>query len=120
MRPEGHVAVVAGGASGIGFETAEALAKQGAKGTMFDINADTCRTDAAWVGAIALVCDVESVGEALAATVGSFNILRFVAAEMVRPEAGAEGERGIIINTASIAACEGQVGKSAYAAPASI
>ncbi|MGX1127477.1 SDR family NAD(P)-dependent oxidoreductase [Pseudomonas sp. HLS-6 TE3448] len=48
--------------------------------------------------------------------VGSFNLLRLVAAAMAETEAGAEGERGVIINTASIAAYDGQIGQAAYAA----
>nr|WP_319528483.1 SDR family NAD(P)-dependent oxidoreductase [Pseudomonas laurentiana] len=48
--------------------------------------------------------------------VGSFNLLRLVSAAMAETEAGAEGERGVIINTASIAAYDGQIGQAAYAA----
>ncbi|MBP0048346.1 SDR family NAD(P)-dependent oxidoreductase [Marinobacterium sp. AK62] len=48
--------------------------------------------------------------------VGSFNILRLAAAEMANREANADGERGVIINTASIAAYEGQIGQVAYSA----
>lgn len=48
--------------------------------------------------------------------VGSFNILRLVAAAMRDLEPLATGERGVIVNTASIAAFEGQIGQAAYAA----
>jgi NAD(P)-dependent dehydrogenase (short-subunit alcohol dehydrogenase family) len=48
--------------------------------------------------------------------IGTFNMLRLAAAEMSEAEPLAEGERGVIINTASIAAYEGQVGQPAYAA----
>lgn len=48
--------------------------------------------------------------------VGAFNMARLAAAAMARGEPNAEGERGIIINTASVAAFEGQVGQAAYAA----
>ncbi|GGK09070.1 SDR family NAD(P)-dependent oxidoreductase [Pseudomonas matsuisoli] len=48
--------------------------------------------------------------------IGSFNMLRLSAELMSRGEADAEGERGVIINTASIAAYDGQVGQAAYAA----
>jgi NAD(P)-dependent dehydrogenase (short-subunit alcohol dehydrogenase family) len=48
--------------------------------------------------------------------VGVFNMLRLGADAMVKNEPSAEGERGIIINTASIAAFEGQIGQCAYAA----
>ena len=48
--------------------------------------------------------------------VGSFNLLRLTAAAMAEAPAGEEGERGVIINTASIAAYDGQIGQAAYAA----
>ena len=48
--------------------------------------------------------------------IGSFNLLRLAAADMTALDPLEEGERGVIINTASIAAYEGQVGQAAYAA----
>jgi NAD(P)-dependent dehydrogenase (short-subunit alcohol dehydrogenase family) len=48
--------------------------------------------------------------------IGSFNMLRLAAAQMADADALDEGERGVIVNTASIAAYEGQVGQPAYAA----
>ena len=48
--------------------------------------------------------------------VGSFNILRLAAAEMATREPNADGERGVVISTASIAAYEGQIGQVAYSA----
>ena len=48
--------------------------------------------------------------------VGTFNMLRLAAAAMLLNEPLADGERGVIINTASIAAFEGQIGQAAYAA----
>jgi NAD(P)-dependent dehydrogenase (short-subunit alcohol dehydrogenase family) len=48
--------------------------------------------------------------------VGTFNMLRLAANAMMTNEPMADGERGIIINTASIAAFEGQIGQIAYAA----
>ena len=47
---------------------------------------------------------------------GTFNMLRLAAAEMQKNEPDANGERGVIINTASVAAYEGQLGQAAYAA----
>jgi NAD(P)-dependent dehydrogenase (short-subunit alcohol dehydrogenase family) len=48
---------------------------------------------------------------------GSFNLLRLAAAEMTAAEPlNADGERGLIVSTASVAAFEGQVGQAAYAA----
>jgi NAD(P)-dependent dehydrogenase (short-subunit alcohol dehydrogenase family) len=48
--------------------------------------------------------------------IGTFNLMRLAAAAMLRLEPDAEGERGVIVNTASIAAFEGQIGQAAYAA----
>ena len=48
--------------------------------------------------------------------VGSFNVLRAVAAAMQGNEPNAQGERGVIISTASVAAFEGQIGQAAYSA----
>jgi NAD(P)-dependent dehydrogenase (short-subunit alcohol dehydrogenase family) len=48
--------------------------------------------------------------------IGTFNMIRLVAAAMATQTPGADAERGVIINTASIAAYEGQIGQSAYAA----
>jgi NAD(P)-dependent dehydrogenase (short-subunit alcohol dehydrogenase family) len=48
--------------------------------------------------------------------IGTFNMMRLAAAAMVTNGPGPTGERGIIVNTASIAAFEGQIGQVAYAA----
>ncbi|MFW0757846.1 SDR family NAD(P)-dependent oxidoreductase [Pseudomonas sp. H11T01] len=48
--------------------------------------------------------------------IGSFNLLRLAAAVIAEGEADADGERGVIINTASAAAFDGQIGQAAYAA----
>src|SRR5699024_11741571 len=48
--------------------------------------------------------------------IGSFNMLRLAAAIMVNNEANEGGERGVIINTASVAAYDGQIGQAAYSA----
>ncbi len=48
--------------------------------------------------------------------IGVFNMTRQAAAAMARNEPGESGERGVIINTASIAAFEGQIGQAAYSA----
>lgn len=49
-------------------------------------------------------------------TVGTFNVLRLAAERMAAQAADEGGERGVIINTASVAAFEGQVGQAAYSA----
>jgi NAD(P)-dependent dehydrogenase (short-subunit alcohol dehydrogenase family) len=48
--------------------------------------------------------------------IGTFNVLRFAAAAMIANEPLEDGERGVCVNTASIAAYDGQVGQVAYAA----
>jgi NAD(P)-dependent dehydrogenase (short-subunit alcohol dehydrogenase family) len=48
--------------------------------------------------------------------VGSFNVMRLAAAVMAKNEPQRHGERGVVINTASIAAFDGQIGQVAYAA----
>lgn len=48
--------------------------------------------------------------------VGTFNVIRLAAHAMSTAEPQASGERGVLINTASVAAFEGQIGQAAYAA----
>ena len=48
--------------------------------------------------------------------VGSFNVAKAAASLMQHNEAGTDGERGVIVNTASVAAYEGQIGQAAYSA----
>ena len=48
--------------------------------------------------------------------VGSFNVAKACAERMQHNEAGTDGERGVIVNTASVAAYEGQIGQAAYSA----
>ncbi|OMG56765.1 3-hydroxyacyl-CoA dehydrogenase [Azonexus hydrophilus] len=48
--------------------------------------------------------------------VGTFNMIRLAAEAMMKNEPDAGGERGVIVNTASVAAYEGQLGQAAYAA----
>jgi NAD(P)-dependent dehydrogenase (short-subunit alcohol dehydrogenase family) len=48
--------------------------------------------------------------------IGSFNLIRLAAQQMSRNPANSDGERGVIINTASIAAFDGQIGQAAYSA----
>jgi NAD(P)-dependent dehydrogenase (short-subunit alcohol dehydrogenase family) len=60
---------------------------------------------------------LESFSKAIAINlIGTFNMIRLAAAAIARQEADAEGSRGVIVNTASIAAFDGQVGQAAYAA----
>lgn len=48
--------------------------------------------------------------------VGSFNVIRLAAAAMSKNEPNESGERGVIVNTASVAAFDGQIGQAAYSA----
>ncbi|MAT99410.1 MAG: 3-hydroxyacyl-CoA dehydrogenase [Anaerolineaceae bacterium] len=48
--------------------------------------------------------------------IGTFNVIRLAAAEMAKAEPNEAGERGVIINTASVAAFDGQMGQAAYSA----
>jgi NAD(P)-dependent dehydrogenase (short-subunit alcohol dehydrogenase family) len=164
MQLQDIVAVVTGGASGLGRATAEEFVKAGARIAVLDLNREAgtkwCKElGAAGMFAAVDVCDESSVGTALDQVsenfgginvcvncagiavgrrvlgkegpfpleqfrrtveinlVGTFNVLRLAAAHMARNEpADAAGERGVIINTASIAAFEGQVGQAAYSA----
>ena len=49
-------------------------------------------------------------------TIGTFNVIRLAADRMAQREADASGQRGVIVNTASVAAYDGQTGQAAYAA----
>jgi 3-hydroxyacyl-CoA dehydrogenase/3-hydroxy-2-methylbutyryl-CoA dehydrogenase len=48
--------------------------------------------------------------------IGTFNVIRLAAVEMAKNKPNADGERGVMINTASVAAFEGQIGQAAYSA----
>jgi NAD(P)-dependent dehydrogenase (short-subunit alcohol dehydrogenase family) len=161
MDVRGHGAIVTGGGSGLGAETARHLAAAGAKVTVLDLSAEGAEAVAKETGGLGLVCDVSSAGDAEAAVakareahgpvrvlvncagiapakrivgrggpmpledfetvirvnlIGSFNLLRLAAADMAGAEPLADGERGVIISTSSVAAIEGQLGQAAYAA----
>ncbi|MEI4769053.1 SDR family NAD(P)-dependent oxidoreductase [Psychrobacillus sp. FJAT-51614] len=164
MNIKGKVAVVTGGASGLGLATATSLVEQGAKVVLFDLNEINAKKACDELGQsvtyfIVNVSDSEFVQTAIQQTierhgaihicincagvgtpqktigrsgvmplenfkqvidinlVGTFNVLRLAAAEMTKNEPLPEsGERGIIINTASVAAFDGQMGQAAYGA----
>jgi NAD(P)-dependent dehydrogenase (short-subunit alcohol dehydrogenase family) len=48
--------------------------------------------------------------------IGTFNVIRLAAAQMAQQEPAPNGERGVIVNTASVAAFDGQIGQAAYSA----
>lgn len=162
MKLQGNVALVTGGASGMGEATARALALAGVKVALLDMNIDAAKKVAAEIGGFAVQCDVtkdDSVKNAIAEAtkaigaprilincagilgakrilgkegpmgldffetvirvnlVGTFNMLRLASEAMSKLEPlNKDGERGIVINTASVAAYEGQIGQAAYSA----
>jgi len=161
MKLEGQAALVTGGGSGLGAETARHLARGGARVAVLDIDGEAAARVAEEIGGLGLACDVASadnaeaaVGKARAAhgaarvlvncagiappkkivgrngpmplddfekvvkvnLIGSFNLLRLAAADMQGLDPLDDGERGVIVSTASIAAMEGQIGQVAYAA----
>ncbi|MEA2307043.1 MAG: hypothetical protein QOH43_4323 [Solirubrobacteraceae bacterium] len=152
------VALVAGGASGLGLAAAEALAQKGAAVVVLDLPAarERVEADGRFSFAAADVRDADQVAAATAAAtaigalrvvvncagigvasriarkgvphrledfqrvldvnlVGTFNVSRLAAAAMQENDL-VEGERGVIVNTASVAAYDGQMGQAAYAA----
>ncbi len=153
-------AVVTGGASGLGFATAQALIDKGIRVTIFDLPSEAGQAAVEHIGAQFAAVDVTDEGQvnlglnlatrsfgvprilvncagiAPAARVigrkgvhtldlfrkvidvnliGTFNVLRLFA-ERLADMSAIDGERGVIINTGSVAAFEGQKGQAAYAA----
>jgi NAD(P)-dependent dehydrogenase (short-subunit alcohol dehydrogenase family) len=162
MDITGSSALVTGGASGLGFATAERLAAAGVTVTIVDLPSSAGAERAAELGgrfAAADVTDPDQVAAAVAAAteagplrvvvncagiappakvldregrptpladfeklvrinlVGTYNVIGQAAAAMAAsdPEA-ADGDRGVIVNTASVAAFDGQIGQAAYSA----
>jgi NAD(P)-dependent dehydrogenase (short-subunit alcohol dehydrogenase family) len=158
----GSVALVTGGASGLGLATARRLVKAGARAVLVDLPSSkgeqvAASLDAAAVFAAADVTDEAEVRSALDAAeglgplrvvvncagigtanrvlgrdgtahpldpfvkviqvnlIGTFNVIRLAAERMAVTEPVGE-ERGVIVNTASVAAYEGQIGQAAYSA----
>ena len=159
MQLAGSVALVTGGASGLGLATATALTEAGAAVVIVDLPSSPGEAAAKELGGVFAPTDVtdeDSVRAAIARAValgplrvavncagigtpgrvlgkagpmplaefarvvtvnlvGTFNVIR-LAAEAIAQTDPVDGERGVIINTASIAAYDGQVGQAAYAA----
>jgi NAD(P)-dependent dehydrogenase (short-subunit alcohol dehydrogenase family) len=67
MNPRDHAAVVTGGASGLGEETANRLARAGAKVAVLDLNGEAARKTASIIGGIGIACDVSDSDSTTAA-----------------------------------------------------
>ncbi|WP_370328100.1 3-hydroxyacyl-CoA dehydrogenase [Euzebya sp.] len=161
MDLEGTVALVTGGASGLGKATARMLLDRGARVVLVDLpSSPGAEVAGEWGDAATFVpadvTDPDAVGEAVKTAtglgdlrtavncagigppnrvlsrkgphpldafetvirvnlIGTFNVIRLAAAAMAETEP-VDGERGVIVNTASVAAFEGQIGQAAYSA----
>ena len=162
MKIDGSVALVTGGASGLGEATVRRLASQGARVAIVDLNGERGQALAEELGngATFVRADVSNAEEVQAAVdqassmgtlraaincagigmamrtigkdgtphdfgvfqkiisvnlFGTFNILRLAASAMAKNEPE-DGERGVVVNTASVAAFDGQIGQVAYSA----
>jgi NAD(P)-dependent dehydrogenase (short-subunit alcohol dehydrogenase family) len=163
MDINGKVALVTGGASGLGLATVRKLHADGASVVVVDLPSSEGETIAKELGerAAFVAADVTDEAQVQAAVdkatslgelrvtvncagignavrviakdgtpfpldafkkvvevnlVGSFNVLRLAAAAMVANTPVADEERGVVVNTASVAAFEGQIGQTAYSA----
>jgi NAD(P)-dependent dehydrogenase (short-subunit alcohol dehydrogenase family) len=158
---EGAVAVITGGASGLGYATAHALHERGAEVVLLDLPSSGGEVAAEEIGRRAhfMPADVTSANDVMSAInfaaslgavrvvvncagiatpgkvlgkagalpltdfervvqvnlIGTFNVLR-LAAQIIAETDPVDGERGVIIDTASVAAYDGQIGQPAYAA----
>ncbi len=163
MKLDGCVALITGGASGLGEATVRTVVEGGGRAVILDrpqslgealasslgrsvifAAADVTNTDAVTAavrravdvfGTLHIAVNCAGVGTAMRVLskggpmpldlfakavevnlIGTFNVIRLAAEQMARNEPNADGERGVIVNTASIAAFDGQIGQAAYAA----
>ena len=162
MDIDGQVALVSGGASGLGEAVARHLVALGAEVAILDRDGERAARVTSEIGAFARPCDVtdaDDVGDAVAAATdrfgrapriavccagiapaarvvgregklsialfrqtievnlfGTYNLMSHAARAMVELAPLETGERGVIVNTASVACEDGQVGQAAYAA----
>jgi NAD(P)-dependent dehydrogenase (short-subunit alcohol dehydrogenase family) len=137
VRISGKTFLVTGGLSGLGEATAALLEREGATVVIADLP-ETDVTDADAVRTLVESCDelhgaVNCAGIGGGARVigfpldrfrkvievnlvGTFNVLSLAAEKMAANEPDEEGTRGVIVNTASNAAFDGQIGQAAYSA----
>ncbi|MFJ5762130.1 3-hydroxyacyl-CoA dehydrogenase [Neobacillus sp. NPDC093182] len=163
MRIQDSIALVTGGASGLGEATVRNIVKNGGKAAILDLSEERGASLAEELGENAVfyktnVTSEEDVENAINSAIaqfgsintvvncagiaiaektvgrnqphsfdhfkkvieinliGTFNVIRLAAAQMVNNQPNQEGERGVIINTASVAAFDGQIGQAAYSA----
>ncbi|WP_077213306.1 3-hydroxyacyl-CoA dehydrogenase [Bacillus dakarensis] len=164
MELKGLVAVVTGGASGLGEATVTRIVENGGRAAILDLNEEkgaalveklgsdnvlfvktnvTSEEEAQSAinqtvekfGAIHANVNCAGIGAAQKTVgkngpfdlatfnkviqinlIGTFNVLRLAAEKMIQNTPNADGERGVIINTASVAAFDGQMGQAAYSA----
>src|SRR3989338_7501056 len=117
MEVNHKIILVTGAASGLGAATADFLAKKNATVIFLDRDLDNAKKNAARVNGVALECDVTSevsVKNAIDTVVSQFQFIHAVVncAGVVH----AAGQRCVIINPASVAAFEGQLGQADYSA----
>jgi NAD(P)-dependent dehydrogenase (short-subunit alcohol dehydrogenase family) len=162
MKIDGSVALVTGGASGLGEATVRQFVSRGGSAVIVDLNEERGKALATELGAAATFvrADVSNAEEVQAAVdrassmgtlraaiscagigiamrtigrdgtphdlgafqkiisvnlFGTFNVLRLAASAMAKNEPE-DGERGVVVNTASVAAFDGQIGQVAYSA----
>ena len=118
MDLKGVGAIVTGGASGLGAATAKALAGAGAKvgPVRVLVNCAGVGTPMKAVGKDGPVALEKFIKVVQINLIGTFNMIRLVAHHMQQQPEMADKERGCIINTASVAAFDGQIGQPAYGA----
>lgn len=163
MNIQEVVALVTGGASGLGEACVLELVKKGARAAIIDVDVEKGEKLAANIGANAIFVKTDITSEAdvrqaiqkavdvfgkinaaincagvvnpgkligrkgpLALEafnkvlqinlVGTLNVIRLTVEQMMNNAPGEEGEKGVIVNSASIAAFEGQIGQAAYSA----
>jgi NAD(P)-dependent dehydrogenase (short-subunit alcohol dehydrogenase family) len=161
MKINGSVAVITGGASGLGSATAKRLVAAGGKVVLLDLPSSAGETTAKdlgenarfsagdvtsaddvsaaldlaeTLGTLRIAVNCAGIGNAIKTVgrdgpfpleaftkvvtvnlIGTFNVIRLAAERIARTEE-LNGERGVIVNTASIAAFDGQIGQAAYSA----
>ena len=160
MRLDGKVALITGGASGLGHATAVEVTRAGASVVIADLSSSDGRNVADGIGGVFCATDVTSEDDVRAAVesaaelgglhvvvncagiatakrvldkqgnpsdlesfervvrvnlIGSYNVIRVAAAAMATQDV-VDDERGVVVNTSSVAAFDGQIGQAAYSA----